>query len=261
MRIGSSRLQAAVLPYIDLPTLGPITAFGVLAMLGMYFGSAAVARHGLKLGLPADRTRRMWLYCGVGGLLGAHYVDLFFYQPGWYEQPDAVWRFIYPFAGISSYGGILGGAAGFFVWARKEKGRLRYAEAAAIGVVVLMTFGRAGCATDFALAVDVPQLGPHHDLGLYEFALYALVLLPASFWLLRTPRRAGFYVGFIAIAYAVPRFFLDTLRREHDNPLYASLTPAQWCCIATCAIGIALLVRARREGPPAPYLRLGRLST
>ena len=260
-----------MLPYIDLPTLGPITAFGVLAFLGVYFGSAAVTRHGAKLGLPAERTRRMWLYCGIGGLLGAHYVDLFFYQPGWYEQPDAVWRFLYPFAGISSYGGILGGAVGFVIWARKEKGRrLRYAEAAAIGVVVLMTFGRAGCATahdhigiatDFALAVDIPARGPHHDLGLYEFALYLLVLLPASYWLLRTPRRAGVYVGFIAIAYAVPRFFLDTLRREADNPLYASLTPAQWCCIATCAIGIALLVRARGEPPPAPYLRLGRLST
>jgi phosphatidylglycerol:prolipoprotein diacylglycerol transferase len=242
------------LPAIDLPTLGPITAFGILATLGAYFGSAAVARHGIKLGLPAERTRRMWLYCAVGGLLGAHYVDLFLYQPGWSEQPDAVWRFIYPFAGISSYGGIVGGAAGFALWARKEKGRrLRYAEAAAIGVVVLMTFGRAGCATahdhvgvasDFALAVDFAN-GPHHDLGLYEFALYALVLLPASFWLLRTPRRPGVYVGFIAIAYAVPRFFLDELRVD---PRYAMLTPAQWGCIATVAIGIALLVRARLIG-------------
>lgn len=242
-----------MLPYVELPSLGPITPFGILAFLGATFASAAVARHATKLGLPAERTRKMWLYCAIGGLLGAHYMDLFLYQPGWSEQPDAVWRFLSPFAGISSYGGILGGAVGFLIWARKEKGRrLRYAEAAAIGVVVLMTFGRAGCATahdhigvatDFALAVDIPNMGPHHDLGLYEFALYALVLLPVSLWILRTPRRPGFYVGFIAIAYAVPRFFLDMLRREIDNPRYAALTPAQWACVLTAVVGIILLAR------------------
>jgi phosphatidylglycerol:prolipoprotein diacylglycerol transferase len=255
------------MPYLDLPTLGPITAFGVLAMLGVYFGSAAVRRHAARLGLPSADTRRMWLYCGIGGLLGAHYLDLFLYQPGWHEQPDAVWRFIYPFAGISSYGGILGGAIGFLIWSRKHRGhRLRYAEAAAIGVVVLMTFGRAGCATahdhigvasDFALAVDFPKIGPHHDLGLYEFALYALVLLPASYWLLRTPRRAGVYVGFVALAYAIPRFFLDMLRRDEIDPRYFSLTPAQWCCIATAVIGLVLFARARRELRPPPYVMAG----
>ena len=255
------------MPYLDLPTLGPITAFGILAMLGVYFASAAVTRHAARLGLPSEHTRRMWLYCGIGGLLGAHYLDLFLYQPGWYDEPDAVWRFIYPFAGISSYGGILGGAIGFLVWARKHRShRLRYAEAAAIGVVVLMTFGRAGCATahdhigvasDFALAVDFPKMGPHHDLGLYEFALYALVLLPASYWLLRTPRRAGVYVGFVAVAYAIPRFFLDMLRRDAVDPRYVSLTPAQWCCIATLVIGAVLLARSRREQRPPPYVMAG----
>jgi phosphatidylglycerol:prolipoprotein diacylglycerol transferase len=258
-------LQAGVLPYLDVPSLGPITAFGVLAMLGMYFSGAAVTRHGARLGLPSEQTRKMWLYCGVGGLLGAHYLDLFLYQPGWYEQSDAVWRFIYPFAGISSYGGILGGTLGFLVWARKQKGRrLRYAETAAIGVVVLMTFGRAGCATahdhvgvasNFALAMEMPQLGgPHHDLGLYEFLIFAVVLLPASWWILRTPKRAGLYVGVIAIAYAVPRFFLDYLRREIDNPRYFALTPAQWCCIATVIAGLILLFR-RAEDPPVAYVQ------
>src|SRR5690349_15690808 len=159
-------------------------------MSGVYLGTAAGERHAKRLDLDLARVRRMATYCGVGGLLGAHYVDLFLYQPGWTSQPDAVWRFINPFGGISSYGGLFGGAVGFLLFARKERGmRLRYADVAMIGVVVLMTFGRAGCttahdhvgvATDFALAVDFPAgsgvVGPHHDLGLYEFALWALVL-------------------------------------------------------------------------------------
>lgn len=253
-----------MLPYLEVPSLGPVSAFGVLAVLGVMFATAAGARHAERLGLDLEPARRMLTHCAIGGLLGAHYVDLFLYQPGWHEQPDAVWLFLNPFAGISSYGGVIGGTVGFLVFARKERGkRLRYAEAAAFAVVVFLTFGRAGCATahdhvgvasEFPLAVDFPRIGPHHDLGLYEFALFALVLLPVSVLILRTPRRAGVYVGVISIAYAVPRFFLDALRLEVDNPHYLGLTPAQWCCIATVAVGVALLVDARGRAAPAQYL-------
>ncbi len=264
MRVAASRFQPRMVPYVELPSLGPVSAFGIFAMLGVMFAAIAGARHAERLGLDLDRAMRMLTYCAIGGILGAHYIDLLLYQPGWHEQPDAVWLFLNPFAGISSYGGLIGGTVGFLVSARKERGkRLRYAEAAAFAVVVFLTFGRAGCASahdhvgvasEFPLAVDFPRIGPHHDLGLYELALFALVLLPVSAVVLRRPRRAGLYVGFIAIAYAVPRFFLDTLRRQVDNPRYLALTPAQWCCIATVAIGIALLVHARRRPAPARYL-------
>jgi phosphatidylglycerol---prolipoprotein diacylglyceryl transferase len=256
-----------VLPYVELPSLGPVSAFGIFAVLGILFATAAGARHAGRLGLDVERARRMFTHCAIGAVLGAHYLDLFLYQPGWHDEPDAVWLFLNPFAGISSYGGLIGGTVGFLVFTRKERGkRLRYAEAAALAAVVFLTFGRAGCATahdhigvesDFPLAVDFPRIGPHHDLGLYEFALFALVLLPASLLLLRTPRREGLYVGLIAIAYAVPRFFLDSLRREVDNPRYLALTPAQWCCLATVVIGVALLGHRSRE-PAAERLVDGR---
>lgn len=252
-----------MLPYIELPSLGPVHVFGVFAAVGMIVAGAAGARHAERLGLDLARTRRMATHCVIGVLVGQHYVDLLLYQPGWYERPDAVWLFLNPFAGISSFGGIVGGAVGFLIFSRRERGkRLRYAEVAAYAGIVFLTFGRAGCASvhdhigvasTSPFAVDVPRIGPHHDLGLYEFALLALVLLPASALLLRTPRRPGFYVGVIAIAYAVPRFYLDTLRREIDNPRYLTLTPAQWCCLATVAIGVALLVDARRRSPPVAY--------
>lgn len=260
-------LPAGVLPYIELPSLGPVHVFGLIAALGMTVAGAAGLRHAERLGLDLDRTRRMALHCVIGVLVGEHYIDLLAYQPGWYDRPDALWIFLNPFAGISSFGGIIGGAIGFWIFARKERGkRLRYGEVAMYAGLVFLTFGRAGCAsvhdhigvaTRFPLAVDFPRIGPHHDLGLYEFALLALVLLPVSALLLRTPRRAGLYLGVMTIAYAVPRFYFDSLRRELDNPHYLGLTPGQWGCLATIAIGIALLVTAyRRPAPetPAAYL-------
>ena len=258
----------AVLPYYEFPTVGPITSFGILVVVGIFFGVTAAKRHAERLGLDLSRARRIATFCGIGALLGAHYVDLILYQPGWIDRPDALWRFLNPFAGIASYGGLLGGALGFLLAVRKERGRRkRYADAAALGVVVFLLFGRAGCASvhdhvgvssELATAIDFPPgnptgvVGPHHDLGLYEFALFA-VLVPISVLVLRTPRRAGWYLGFVSIAYAVPRFLLETLRREIDNPRYFALTPAQWGCVATLAIGLVLLLRSRKEPPPEPY--------
>ena len=259
-----------MLPYLEVPTLGPVSSFGVLVTIGMFVAVSAGTRHAEKLGLDPQRIRRMALCCGVGALLGAHYVDLFLYQPGWFDRPDALWTFLNPFAGISSYGGLLGGTLGFLVSARSSgRRRLRYADAAALGVVVFLTFGRAGCASvhdhvgvasSFVLAIDFPAgnpagvVGSHHDLGLYELALL-LVLLLVSVLLLRTPRRAGWFVGFISVGYAAPRFLLDMLRRPSVDPRYFALTPAQWGCLVTLAIGIALLVRSRRESSPEPYLK------
>jgi phosphatidylglycerol:prolipoprotein diacylglycerol transferase len=261
----------AMLPYVELPRLGPVTSFGVLAMLGAFFGLAAGSRHAEKLGLDPARVRRMAMCCGVGGLLGAHYMDLVFYQPGWFERSDAVWLFLNPFAGISSYGGLIGGTLGFFVFALSSRvKRLRYADAALVAVVVLLTFGRAGCASvhdhvgiasSFALAVDFPAgspagvAGPHHDLGLYELALFS-ALLAVCVVLLRKPRRPGWIVGVVAIGYAVPRFFLDFLRRASTDPRYDGLTPAQWSCLATVTIALALFawIYTHREAPPERYL-------
>lgn len=255
-----------MLPYLDLPTLGPITSFGILASLGMYCAIAAATRHAERLGIDPKLVSRMALYCGVGTILGAHYVDLFFYQPGWSDQPGAFWRFVNPNAGISSYGGILGATLGFLVFARKHDQRLRLGDVAAVGGLVMLTIGRAGCASvhdhvgvasDFALAVEFPPgnpagvVGPHHDLGLYEFAMLA-VLLAVALVLLRTPRRPGWFVGFLAVTYPVPRFLLETLRREGPDPRYAGLTPAQWGCIATFAAGLALLAWVHRRGEAPP---------
>jgi len=251
-----------MLPYVSFPTLGPITSFGICAFLGAHFGSVAANRHAHRLGLDPAAVRRMIAFCAIGGILGAHLIDLFFYQPGWYERDGALWTFLNPFAGISSYGGLLGGTLGFLVFARKRRGmRLRFADVGAIGVVVLLMFGRAGCAsvhdhvgvaTDFALAVDFPRgsaagvAGPHHDLGLYEFALFALVLAPLAWLLARKVKTPGVLLGVVALGYAVPRFFLDFLRRELDNPRYAAFTPAQWGCLATIIAAAVVLRKAQR---------------
>lgn len=255
-----------MLPYIEFPTLGPITSFGILVTLGAYLGVRVGTRRAARLGLDDAQVRRIAAFIGVGTLLGAHYIDLFFYQPGWTSRSDALWLFFNPFSSISSIGGLLGGTLGFLLAVREQRGRrLRYADAAVLGAVVFLTFGRAGCAsvhdhvgvaTQMVTAVDFPAgnptgvVGPHHDLGLYELALLAVVILPLSAYVLRTPRRPGWFLGFVAVTYSVPRFLLDLLRREAVDPRYGALTPAQWGCLAMFAIGVWLVISRRGNADP-----------
>lgn len=251
-----------MIPYLEPLSIGPVNSFGVLVMIGVYLGSMVAYRHGARTGLDDRQVRRMAAFCGVAGLLGAHVVDVLLYQPGW-----SIGALLNPLAGISSMGGVAGGVIGFTLFAHLSKVHpLRYADTAAIGVLVLLVFGRAGCAsvhdhvgvaTDFALAVDFPRgnaagvVGPHHDLGLYELTLL-LVLLAVVAVVARKPRRPGLIVGLLAVSYAVPRFFFDFLRRPETDPRYLGLTFAQWATVALVIAGVWILVKITCAATPEP---------
>ncbi|MBT8493720.1 MAG: prolipoprotein diacylglyceryl transferase, partial [Deltaproteobacteria bacterium] len=110
--------------YIDPDWIGGIEPFGVLVAIGVLFGAEMARRHALRTGLNLEELRRMAFYALVVGFISAHQVDLFFYQSGWFEEDP--WRPFKLWAGISSYGGFMGGAAGlaFYIWVRSGKNKL-----------------------------------------------------------------------------------------------------------------------------------------
>jgi prolipoprotein diacylglyceryltransferase len=87
-----------------------------------------------------------------------------------------------------------------------------------------------------------------HDLGLYE-ALFMLVLVGVFRRLGRRARPPGFFLGWLAISYAVVRFGLDFLRSpfgpdvRYDIGALPGLTPAQYFCIALFFTGLWALNR------------------
>jgi len=120
----------------------------------------------------------------------------------------------------------------------------------------------------YAVRWEVHGLGvvPRLDLGLIEMLLtipLALAFLWA--WHRKPTRPLGFYTGWMCVAYAPVRFFLDFLRVGENDPLvgnggdprYAGLTPAQWACFGLLALGLYFLRTAHRRGtgmaptPPA----------
>lgn len=92
---------------------------------------------------------------------------------------------------------------------------------------------------------------PRFDLGLLEMVFALLVGCAfALTWKKRLP--VGAYAAALPLIYAPVRFAMDYLRlqdAEGGDLRYASLTPAQWACLALFGLGLALLPRLRSPTP------------
>ncbi len=252
-----------IIPYKNfdqLPSIGPlkIHVFGILVATGILVGSKLTRDRGRELGLTDEKTASMITTVLVCGFLFSHYFDVFAYQMS--GETPTLWQWLWPFSGISSYGGFMGAVGGLFYWCKKNKQDVMpYADSLGYGLAAGWFFGRCGCfsahdhpgaLTSFFLAVDYPG-GPRHDLGLYE-ALWALgvTLLFAVMKRLGT-QRLGIYVTILVTAYAPVRFALDFLRAtdvKNADPRYFGLTPAHYLSVVTLAAGVGLLIWTVRHG-------------
>lgn len=245
-----------MLPYFDSKLFEifglPIHLFGVLVATGVIIGDRITVREGAKRGLDPSDVRYLNARMVIGGFIMAHLVSVIFYFPERIKENPLVLLNIW--SGLSSFGGFLGAALTYLYLTRKAKiPPLVYADAVGLGLAVGWIFGRAGCTTahdhpgrrtDFFLGVRYPE-GTRHDLGFYEL-LFTIVLTIILFRFARKPRPAGRIIGLFATMYAPVRFGLDFLRATdvaRPDARYAGLTPAQWACVATLAVGVWLLTR------------------
>jgi phosphatidylglycerol:prolipoprotein diacylglycerol transferase len=218
-----------MIPYYPQPELhvGPleIHAFGVLAALGVVVGGRTILLRASRRGIPAEE---MFQFCAatylcalVGAVLAKIVLDNF---PAFFLDPAHVFR---ANLGFRSFGGILGGLLGGFLWCRYRRlslfEALRRLDIVVYALPLAWMLGRLGCtlAHDHRglhstswIAVNFPE-GPRYDLGLIEFLF--LVALTIAFRILdRQPRPVGFFFGLYGVVYGGFRIWLDTL---HIQPL------------------------------------------
>ena len=262
-------MAAAGFPYIDVPTnIGPINIFGILLATGVLFGGWLVRKYAERNGLDEEDMRWLVIRVTVWGFIGSFVLNTVFYEWGAFARdPWDVTKKL----GISSYGAAVAGAIAFLVYTHIRKlDRRRWSDLAAWGAAGGWLFGRLGCAlvhdhvgarSDFPLAVAFPgdpdgpgkALGSFpfdrtatetiqaHDLGLYEFFLWCVLLVALVLLERWKGRRPGFLMGFMAFAYSIPRFLFEFLRPEITDPRYGGLTFAQWASIAAFFIGLWLM--------------------
>lgn len=250
------------LPYFTIPKLWIFQPFGILVAIGVLTGIKLIYRRVERLGLDMEHARGLVTWSVIFGFVGAHVIDVLAYQMDDLRRDPLLLFKVW--AGISSYGGFIGGTVGFLLYAMRRRMPIAvWGDTLMIGLVPGFTFGRLGCTivhdhigrlTDFPLAMHYSeqvirehgypiQPGLHHNLGLYEF-VFCLVLTGILFLVVeRKPRPPGTVIAVMAILYAPVRYLMDYLRIEVTDPRYFGLTFAQWTSVLTLVIGVIVLVR------------------
>lgn len=237
----------------------PISTFGVMMAIGFLVAAAVTSARLRELDADPEWASTILIYAMLGGVLGSKL----------YFAVDESLRTGLPFAelllsraGITWYGGLLGGTLAVIVGCRIHGFPVRLvAESVAVPALLGQAFGRIGCflvgddygrPTDLPWGVAFPQGAPPileavHPTQLYEVVW--LVLGAALLW--RRRRKSPLLFGEYLAWNGFGRFFIEELR---VNPSLAlGLTQPQWIGVALVVIGVLAWVYHR--GRPAPAAR------
>ncbi len=232
---------------------GPLKTgpFGIIVALGVLYGSHLCTVYQKRKNLNPEHMRQLVFWTVVWGFVGAHVFDALFYQ--WEEVKADPLLLLKIWAGISSFGGFLGGGIFVSVYLIRHKLHFSaYGDALTWGLFVGFTIGRIACTivfdhpgttTDFVLAFDKNGIGTH-NLAFYELLYLLPMMAILGYFVKKNTMPHGFVMGFVGLGYAPPRFFLDFLRLETTDPRWAGLTFAQWTAVALAVCGIYALFRA-----------------
>lgn len=251
-----------MLPYIELPsvqlgslTIHPFGIFVALSIIVSVWYSFYIAEKKYKAGRVLLDMAPCFLLLGF---ISAHLASIFFYYPSAVKIKE--WKSLIDITtGLSSFGGLFGGAFGAFLFIKiRNLPLLPWLDILARAFSLSYIFGRAGCSlahdhpglpTDFILAIRYPPrdgflAGPRHDLGFYE-----LLLWPIIFFALHTlgnkKQPDGLIISLLIIIYSPIRFSLDFLRV--NDMTYWGLTFAQWSSLFIFPVGLLLFLNVRKK--------------
>jgi phosphatidylglycerol:prolipoprotein diacylglycerol transferase len=264
---------------IPVPIVGElaIQPFGVLAATAIVLGARLAEWRAERTGMQRELMSAFLVRVVAFGLIAAAVLNVLVYEPakvadiggavaGWLGFGP---KTVFPYPGLSSFGGFFGGAVAAFWFSRARRiSLLALADVFCFAFPFAWIFARAGCfvvhdhpgvESDFVLAVaNYNGEGvARHDLGLYE-VLWSFVMTPVVLWLGNRPRPLGFFAALVPIAYASVRFFLDFLRETplHGGDVrYFGLTPGHYASLAMLLAGVAIAARVaqRQTGFPLPH--------
>ena len=247
------------IPWIDYP----ISTFGVMLAVAFLAGWQITAKAMQERRLDPEIASTLVIYAMLGGLIGsklyyaidvgirtgAPFSDLFFAR-----------------AGITWYGGLMGGILACYIGARIHGIDFRtLANCSAPGLAIGQALGRIGCflvgddygrRAELPWAVAFPEGAPPtppgvevHPTQLYEVAW----LLPVAGFLWWRRRKSPFLFGEYLIANGAGRIVIEHWR---INPQVAlGMTEPQWIGIGLVIVGLGSWLyyrsQAAREGTAA----------
>ena len=241
-----------------------IRYYGALIALGIALAILLAARREKRLGLPKDTALDLALVGVPAAIIGARLYYVAFSWDNYADHPASalyLWE-----GGLAIYGGLLGGLAAGFIYARiKRLSFMALADLAAPSFALGQAIGRWGNFFNqeaYGIAVENPALRRfpiavyiqsdglwHYATFFYESAWCALIVI----FILFAERRGGFRrrgdVFFTyALLYAVERALVEGLRTDslYWGPVRVSQALSVAAAIAAAA---ALMLHRAKAGP------------
>jgi phosphatidylglycerol---prolipoprotein diacylglyceryl transferase len=252
-----------VQPNLDL---GPITlkTFGLAFALAFIAVGLLAARRLKELGKPVDWAYEVAFAALAGGLVGSR---VYFIVQHYDEVKHDLLGNLFSGSGLVWYGGVIGGAIGVVLWARR-RGMLDLAllDFTAPLLALGYAIGRIGCQVsgdgDYGIHSSLPwAMGyPHGEVPtppgvnvqptpIYETLSMGLVAL--WLWRARDRYRPGILFAFYLVLAGLERLLVEFVRRNAEVAL--GLTTAQLESLGMLVAGLVWLgIAARRGGLRRP---------
>lgn len=257
-------------PYILDLGFFKLPAYGLLAMTGYLAAYFYLISVRARIGTSKESVSDLSFFALLGGLLGGKLLFIITFRDsfgggGWDSVLGALKSLQY---GFVFYGGLAGGAAALWFWARRN--RIAFAAAAdftAPALALAHGFGRLGCLmagcchgapshgapgivfSDPLCLVEPSLLGvPLHPVQLYEALGNFFIFGALHFaWRGRSAPRAGTVTAFYVLLYSALRFSLEFLRGDQRGGLTAGLSQAQFISLAAAGAAAAWLAFSARR--------------
>lgn len=244
----------------EIQILGlPVQTFGLCFALAFTAAGLLLARRLREIGWPPGLATELVAAALVGGLVGAR---LYWLVEHWGTAGDELLGSLFGGAGLTWYGGALGGALAVGLWA-KHRGRLTRGllGAAAPALALGYAIGRIGCQLagdgDYGRPSDVPWAMAYpngvvptdervHPTPVYEALWMGLVAL--LLWRLRDRLPPLVLFGLYLVLAGTERFVIELWRQNPTGAL--GLTTAQAISGLVVIGGAVIVARAARVRAP-----------
>ncbi|MEJ7798228.1 MAG: prolipoprotein diacylglyceryl transferase [Solirubrobacteraceae bacterium] len=243
-------------PEIDVLGLS-LKTFGLCFGLAFVVSGSIVTRRLKELARPPDWAYEMVFAALIGGLIGARGYWLLGHTAELADDPLGA---VLGGSGLVWYGGLLGGAAGVLLWARRRgMFNLELLDMCAPALAMGYAVGRVGCQIsgdgDYGVPTDlpwgmaypdgvVPTSEVVHPTPIYE--TLAMGLGAWALWRARDAVRPGVLFACYLVLVGTERLLVEFVRR--NEPVLTGLTEAQLASIVVLLAGVAWLVHAARCG-------------
>jgi phosphatidylglycerol:prolipoprotein diacylglycerol transferase len=238
--------------------IGPLTlqTFGISFGLAFLVCGLVLARRLNEIGRPRDWAYEIIFAGLLGGLVGAR-ID--YLVQNWDKVSHDLLGNLFSGSGLVWLGGLVGGAIGVLIWARRKNWLgLELLDVASVPLALGYAIGRIGCQLsgdgDYGVKSDLPWAMSYpkgtvptttevHPTPVYEtLAMGAIALV---LWNLRDRFRPGVLFALYLVLTGAERVLIEFIRR--NDALALGLTLPQWLSLALVAVGAVWIARVRGQ--------------